>query len=196
MISKKIKGDSKMKSIKFAFVAIAVLVTLIFSMPISAQGIELGEAVTIKAEVYGIEKIDRTLWLIGPNKNVLEIDISEDAKNFNQINIGDIVNITYYESVALYMGTPGEQPDLNTESMIVRAPEGETPAGAAVEVADISATVVSIDKENRSVTLTGPAGNSFTTYVDESVSYFDKLKVGDVIHVVYTKALAVDVELQ
>jgi len=185
-----------MKSIKFAFIAIALLVSLIFSMPILAQGIELSNAVTISATVYGIEKIDRTLWLKGPEGNVLEIDISEDAKNFNQIEIGDIVNITYYQSVAIYMGTPGEQSDVKTDSMIVRAPEGETPAGVVVYIADVSATVLGIDKENRSVTLMGPAGNSFTTYVDESVSYFDKLKVGDAIHVSYTKALAVDVELQ
>ena len=183
-----------MKSIKFALVAIFLL--LIFNMSLLAQGVELSDAVTIQAEVYGIEKIDRTLWLIGPNGNIAEIEVSEDAKNFDQLKIGDLVNITYYESVALYLGAPGEQPDEITESMIVRAEEGETPAGAAVEVADISAIVVSIDKENRLVTLKGPSGNSFTTYVDESVEYFDKLKVDDVIHVSYTKALAVDVELQ
>jgi len=73
--------------------------------------------------VYGVEKIDRTLWLIGPNKNVVEIEVSEDAKNFDQLEIGDIVHITYYESVALYLGSSGEQPDEKTESMVVRAPD-------------------------------------------------------------------------
>jgi hypothetical protein len=185
-----------MKSIKFAFIAIAMFLSLIFNMSLLAQGIELSEAVTIEAEVYGIEKIDRTLWLIGPEGNIVEIDVSEDAKNFNQLNIGDIVIITYYESLALYLGIPGEKPEEQTESMIVRAPEGDTPGGAAVEVVDISATIVSIDKENRLLTLKGPLGNSLTTYVDESVSSFDNLEVGDVIHASYTKALAIDVELQ
>jgi len=163
---------------------------------LSAQGIESSNLVTITAEVYGIEKIDRTLWLIGPEKNVVEIDVSEDAKNFNQINIGDIVNISYYESLALYLGSPGELPDEKTGSLTVRAPEGETPGGFSVEISDISASVVSIDKENRYVTLKGPLGNSITTYVDESVKSFNKLKVGDIVHARYTKALAVDVELQ
>ena len=179
-----------------AVMQIAVLLTFLFCVSLSAQGIEIGNAVTITAEVYGVEKIDRTLWLIGPEKNVVEIDVSDDAKNFDQLEIGDIVNITYYESVALYLGNPGEMPDENSGEMIVRAPEGETPGGLAVEVSDISASVVSIDKENRFITLKGPLGNSFTTYVDESVSSFDKLKVGDIIHARYTKALAVDVELQ
>ena len=185
-----------MKIKKNAVIKIAVFLSFLFCMPLAAQGIELSEAVSITAEVYGVEKIDRTLWLIGPNKNVVEIDVSEDAKNFDQLQIGDIVHITYYESVALFLGTPGEQPDEQTESMIVRAPEGETPGGSAVEITEISASVISIDKENRFVTLKGPLANSITTYVDESVRSFDKLKVGDVIHARYTKALAVSVELQ
>ena len=146
--------------------------------------------------MYGVEKIDRTLWLIFPDGNIVEIDVSEEAKNFNQIEIGDIVDITYYESVAINLGSPGELPKEETGSMILRAPEGDAPAGIAVEVTDISASVVSIDKENRYLTLKGPLGNYLTTYVDESASHFDELNVGDVIHIRYTKTLAVEVELQ
>ena len=188
-------GKKKMKP-KNTVIKIAVLLSFLFCITLSAQGIVIGDAVTITAEVYGVEKIDRTLWLIGPEKNIVEIDVSEDAKNFNQLQIGDIVNITYYESVSIFLGSPGELPQEETGSMIFRAPEGETPGGVAVEVSDVSAVVVSIDKENRFITLKGPLGNSFTTYVDESARNFDKLNVGDVIHARYTKALAIDVELQ
>ena len=189
-------GKKKMKTKNNPVIKIAVLLSFLFCITLSAQGIEISDAVTITAEVYGVEKIDRTLWLIGPDKNIVEIDVSEDAKNFNQLNIGDIVNITYYESVSIFLGSPGELPEENTGEMIFRAPEGETPGGVALEISDISAVVVSIDKENRFITLKGPLGNSFTTYVDESAIYFDKLNVGDVIHARYTKALAIDVELQ
>jgi hypothetical protein len=186
----------KIKTKKNTVIKIAVLFSFLFCITLSAQGIVIGDAVTITAEVYGVEKIDRTLWLIGPDKNVVEIDVSEDAKNFNQLEIGDIVNITYYESVSIFLGSPGELPQEETGSMIFRAAEGETPGGVAVEISDISAVVVSIDKENRFITLKGPLGNSFTTYVDESARNFDKLNIGDVIHARYTKALAIDVELQ
>ena len=185
-----------MKSKRIAVMKVAVLLSFLFCMSLSAQGIEFGEAVSITAEVYGVEKIDRTLWLIGPKGNILEIDVSEDAKNFNQLEIGDLVNITYYESIAIYLGSPGELPEEVTGEMIVRAPEGETPGGIATEITDISAVVQDIDKNDRLITLKGPQGNVFTTYVDESVRSFDKLKVGDVIHARYTKSLAVSVELQ
>ena len=179
-----------------AIIKMTILFSFLFCVSLYAQGVELSEAVTVTAEVYGIEKIDRTLWLIFPDGNIVEIDVSEDAKNFNQIGLGDIVNITYYESVAIYLGSPGELPKEETGSMILRAPEGDAPAGIAVEVTDISGSVVSIDKESRYITLKGPLGNHLTTYVDESASYFDELNVGDTIHIRYTKTVAVDVELQ
>jgi len=185
-----------MRTIKSSILAITVFLSFLLCVSLSAQGFELREAVTITAEVYGVEKIDRTLWLIGPEGNIVEIDVSEDAKNFNQLEIGDLVNITYYESIAIYLGTPGELPSEETGEMIVRAPEGETPGGIATETTDISAVVQDIDKYDRLITLKGPAGNVFTTYVDESVRYFDMLKIDDVIHIRYTKSLAVSVELQ
>ncbi len=98
-------GKKKMKTKKYTVIKIAVLLSFLFCITLSAQGIVIGDAVTITAEVYGVEKIDRTLWLIGPEKNIVEIDVSEDAKNFNQLQIGDIVNITYYESVSIFLGS-------------------------------------------------------------------------------------------
>jgi hypothetical protein len=185
-----------MKTKRNPVMKVAVLLSFLFCASLSAQGIEYGEAVTINAEVYGVEKIDRTLWLIGPERNILEIDVSEDAKNFNQLEIGDMVSITYYHSIAIYLGNPGDLPKEETGEMIVRAPEGEAPGGIATEIADISAVVQDIDYYDRLITLKGPQGNVFTTYVDESVRSFNDLKVGDVIHARYTKSLAVSVELQ
>lgn len=173
-----------------------ILLFSLFCVSLLAQEIEFAEATTITAEVYGVEKIDRDLWLQGPEGNVVEMQVGEQARNFNQLEIGDQVNITFYQSIAIFLGKPGELPADETGKVVVRSPEGAEPGGIAVEVSDISASVVSINKENRSVTLKGPLGNTLTTYVDKSNPYFDELKVGDSIHVRYTKALAIDVEVQ
>jgi uncharacterized protein YcbX len=68
------------------------------------------------------------------------------------------------------------------------------PAGIAVEAVDISAEVMAIDKQKRSVTLELPDGRKVTTKVDKSVKAFDTLKVGDAIHARYTEAIAISVE--
>lgn len=61
------------------------------------------------------------------------------------------------------------------------------------ESVTVKATVESIDKPNRTVTLKGPEGNLVALQVDPSVKRFDELKVGDVVTATYTESIAVKV---
>ncbi|VFQ46734.1 hypothetical protein [Desulfoluna butyratoxydans] len=158
------------------------------------SGFELGSGKVITAEVVGIDYADRVLMLSGPDGDVVHYEVSEDARNFDQIDIGDRVRVEYYGSVALYLGDHGMKPATRSGSVTGRAAKGEKPAGILVETVDVSAEIVAIDRENRSVTLKLPDGNVITTRVDTSVETFDTLKVGLSIHARYTEAIAVSVE--
>jgi hypothetical protein len=158
------------------------------------EGIELGNAVVLTAEVVGIDRVDRTLGLLGPDGDVVEVEVSYKARNFDQIEIGDKVKVVYYESVALYMGNPGENPEVTAGLVAARSPEGDKPAGVAVEAVDVSATIMKINEKKRKVTLKLPDGKKVKTKVDKSVKGFDSLKVGDSVHVRYTQAIAISVE--
>jgi len=158
------------------------------------KGIELGDAVVVMAEVLAIDKEDRILTLLGPKKNVVDIHVGEEARNFDQIRVGDQLKIEYYESVAIYLGKPGTQPEEDAGLVVARSAKGEKPGGYAVGAVDVSALVVGIDKKKRTLTLELPEGNVVTTEVDKSVQAFDSLKVGDSIHARLTKAIAISVE--
>ena len=158
------------------------------------KGVELGEAVVITAEVLAIDKEDRILTLLGPKGNVVDLEVGEEARNFDQIEVGDQVKVEYYESVALYLGNPGTQPEADAGMVVARSAKGEKPAGYAVEAVDVAATVQAIDRTKRTVTLKGPEGNVITTKVDKSVKAFDTLKVGDSVHARFTEAIAISVE--
>ncbi|MBW2201888.1 MAG: hypothetical protein JRF71_13825 [Deltaproteobacteria bacterium] len=160
----------------------------------AAKGVVMGDAVVITAKVLAIDKDDRILTLLGPKENVVDVVVGEEARNFDQIKVGDELKITYYESVALYLGKPGTQPEEDAGLVVARSAKGEKPGGYAVGAVDVSATVVGIDKKNRTVTLEMPEGNVVTTEVDKSVKAFDSLKVGDSIHARLTKAIAISVE--
>ena len=54
----------------------------------------------------------------------------------------------------------------------------------------VKATVDAIDRANRTVALRGPEGNVVTLVVDESVTRFDKLKVGDMVTAQYYESVA------
>jgi nucleoid-associated protein YgaU len=45
----------------------------------------------------GIDKADRTVALLGPEGDVVEVEVSSEARNFDQIEIGDKVKVEYYE---------------------------------------------------------------------------------------------------
>jgi hypothetical protein len=146
------------------------------------------------AEVIAIHKADRTVTLLGSEGNVVEIEVGPEARNFDQIKVGDMVRAEYYESVAIYIGEKGTQPDAKAEIVAGRSAKGEKPAGVIIESIDISATIKSINKFKRSISLIMPDGKVVTTKVDKSIKSFDRLKKGDSIHVRLTEAVAISVE--
>jgi ABC-type Fe3+-hydroxamate transport system substrate-binding protein len=58
----------------------------------------------------------------------------------------------------------------------------------------VTATVEAIDRENRTVTLKGPQGNEVLLAVDDNVTRFDNLKVGDKVSAQYYESVAYDIK--
>lgn len=156
-------------------------------------GVELGEVVVVTGEVVGIDRADRDVAIMGPEGNVVVLEVGKAARNFDQIRLGDKVKLEYYEAVAIYVGAAGKPPEADAGIVAVAAPKGQKPAAEVVEVSDISAVIQGIDKAKRRLTLKGPQGNVVSVKVDKAVKAFDELKVGDSIHVRYTEAIAISV---
>ena len=180
----------------FFTVALSLMIFLALQIPspVNAQGVELGDGVVITAEVVAIDRVDRVVTLLGPEGNVVDIEVGHAARNFDQVEIGDQLKVEYYESVALYIGKKGEKPDAAAGMITARSAKGEKPAGVAVEAVDVSATIAAIDKKKRTVTLEMPDGRKVNTKVDKSVKAFETLKKGDSVHARYTEAIAISVE--
>jgi hypothetical protein len=160
-----------------------------------AQGIGLGDGVAITAEVVGIDRVDRTLMLLGPEGNIVELEVSHAARNFDQLEVGDQVKVEYYESVALYLGARGQKLEIFAGLVPMQsAKEDDNSSDTVVEAVDVSTTVQAIDRTKRTVTLKGPDGKSVTIQVDPSVNTFETLKVGDAVYARYTEATAISVE--
>lgn len=69
----------------------------------------------------------------------------------------------------------------------------ETAAPQPIVVKDeltVKATVAAIDHANRTVSLRGPEGNVVTLVVDDNVTRFDQLKVGDTVTAHYYESVA------
>jgi hypothetical protein len=71
------------------------------------------------------------------------------------------------------------------------ARQAEPPVAAAGATKTATATVESVDKANRMVTLKSEQGKTMTVNVPEDVQAFDRLKKGDKIRMAYQEAMAV-----
>jgi hypothetical protein len=174
--------------------SLAAFLAMQVPIPAGAEGVELGDLTVLTAEVVHVYYVDRELGLLGSDGKVVYVEVGKEARNFDQIQVGDQLKVSYYESIALYLGPKGEKPDASSGMVAGRSAKGDMPAGFVVETDDVIGTVKAIDKENRTVTLDLPDGRTVTKKVDKSVEAFDSLKVGDSVNARYTEALAISVE--
>lgn len=90
---------------------------------------------------------------------------------------------------AAFAATAFAQQPRTAESAAISSEPGRA---KAVRTMQISATVVAIDKATRTVTLKSPQGDSVDVVAGDQVRNFDQLKLGDVVAVRYTEAIALE----
>jgi hypothetical protein len=172
-----------------AFVAVALLGKPALADELAA--IELDEVIVATAVVVGIDRVDRTLALLGPEGEVIVIEVGHAARNFDQIKIGDEIEAKYYESVAISIERAGGELSESAALVAARSPEGDKPGAVVVETVEVSAEIMAIDRSKRKFTLKLPDGRKVKTRVDDEVKIYNDLRVRDVVRVRYTEAVAV-----
>ncbi len=157
------------------------------------KGIKVAGVVEMTATVQALNVNERLVVLADDDGNVQVVEAGPEVKNFDQIALGDQVKIEFYESIALFLGSPNDKPGATETQMLHTAAKGDKPGMIAVDVIDVIATVVEIDKENMKVKLKGADGNVVTVKVNPEMGNLENIKVGDKIHARYTEAMAVSV---
>lgn len=184
--------------------AVAVLFGLSISGPVFAGekapatekplSVKKEQVVTATATVEAIDLQKRVVTLKGQKGNVFDVTVGEQARNLPQVKVGDLVEVKYYESIALRLVKPGEGvAGVQETETLARAKKGAKPGGIAARQATLTATITAIDKEKHMVTLKGPQGKSVTVKA-ENPKNLAKVKVGDEVEITYTEALAISVE--
>lgn len=152
------------------------------------------QAVEVRAVVVGIDKAGRTVDLKGPKGRVVTLAVSEEAKNFDQVQLGDHVVVRYIRALTLELKKTGSAiMERSEKSDAVVAKPGERPGVAAGRQVQVMANVVAVNAKTKTVTLKGPKGN-LVDLVLEDPKQVARIKKGDQVEAVYTEALAVSVE--
>jgi Cu/Ag efflux protein CusF len=149
--------------------------------------------VTVRGTVEAVDKDKQTVTLKGPKGRTLTLHV-QDPKKLEAINAGDPVVATYYESVAFAVKKAGSAtPGASAKEAVATSKPGETPAGAVGRQITVTATITAIDKKAGTVTIKGPEGNSETVKA-RNPKNLDKVKVGDLVEITYTQALALSLD--
>ncbi len=155
--------------------------------------VAVGEAIQLQGTVKSIDKQNKAVTVVGPQGNEVVITAGPEARNFDQIAIGDMVTLTYTQAVALELipAGSGVAPGRQVTESVVRAEPGQKPAGVIQTTVRILANVVAVNPKAQTVTLKGPERTVELAVKDPAV--LAKVRVGQQVEAVFTEAIGLAV---
>ncbi|WP_233884259.1 hypothetical protein [Paraburkholderia flagellata] len=146
------------------------------------------EPVHVQAKIVAIDRAARVVTLRGPRGNDADIALSQQVSNFDQLNVGDTVDVLYKNALLVTADKvtgkdKGIRKRVDTNVYL--------PASSGYDAArqvEVQATVQHINAKKREVTLRG-AYQTVTLKATPDVD-LKNLKVGDTIHAVFVSAYA------
>jgi hypothetical protein len=141
--------------------------------------------------VSAIDAANRTLTLKTPDNSQVMCTAGESVRNLAQIKVGDRVNATLVDEMAVAVGKPGMPPAPG--GMVSLAPKGAQPGMMMAKTQDITAKICGIDAQKRMITIEAAGGQCKTIGVSSSVNLAE-LKKGDDITAQWTSAQAISLQ--
>ncbi len=152
----------------------------------------MAQTLEFSAGITAIDKASRTLTLKGPKGDEVKVVAGPEVKNFDQLNVGDTVQVKYLESLVLELKKGGGKPVAKTEtSNAVSAKPGEKPAAVGARQVTVVGDVTKLDAATQTVTVKGPQRTVDLKMKDPE--QFKRVAVGDQIEATYTEAMALSV---
>jgi hypothetical protein len=179
---------------KRVFAFVAALAVLCGCAGTGKPGGSAEQVTDVRATVTAVDKAQRQFSLRVEGGEEVTLAAPAEMKNFDQLAVGDVVTATYTEAVAWQVRAAGQDgPGASDAASVTAAKPGEKPSVEGRAVTTITATITGIDTAAGTVTLTGPLGNSRTLKARDP-SNLKKVKVGDLVDITYSEALAVKVQ--
>ena len=164
-----------------------------------AAELPLSEVVVVDqvaTQVVSVDTANRIVVLKGPQGNEFPVQLTDKAKNLDNLKAGDTVDITVTSAVAAYLDTDvdkGLPGTAEATGEMRTAPGSPNPGGEAYRQVKVQLKITSIDLKKNQVTFENPEGKSKTVDVKrpEVQAKLKDLKVGQSVNVVYTDILTV-----
>lgn len=151
------------------------------------------QTVKISATITAIDKAKRDVTLKGPQGNLLTVNAGPEVKNFDNLKVGDQVDLQYVEALTLELKKGGGLVVKRSETAdAVKAAPGTAPGAAIGRQVTVVADVIATDPAKQSVTLKGPQQTVELRIPDPA--QFKRIAKGDQVEATFTQAVAIAVE--
>ncbi len=158
------------------------------------KGVLIEQAARVTATVLAVDRADRSITIKNAEGKIHEVELTDDVKNFDQIDPGDQIELDIYSALFMQIAKPGEEFEDRVVSQVAVAQPGDKPKLVNVGMVEALAEITAINRDTREITITGPRGNSIKLQVPENVEQFDERKVGEKVNARYVEAFAIAVE--
>jgi Cu/Ag efflux protein CusF len=189
---RKIRVSLLIVAMVLAFTSLAVAKKSASNPKDEKPGAVAVDVVKLTATVKALDAQKKTVTLEGKGGKTLTVN-AKNARNFDQIKVGDQVKVQYVEELAIFVRRADAPADAQVAQTVVLEPKGKKPGGIVAETTEIQANVEDINYKKRTVTLKGPAGGVKTLKVGKQVKNFKEVKKGDQVVLRFTEALALEV---
>jgi ribosomal 50S subunit-recycling heat shock protein len=150
-------------------------------------------SVEVTATVMKIDQATRAVTLKADDGQEYSFVASDEVKNLAQVQVGDVLTVTYAEALAYEVKKGGSAVAPETAVAGAAAEPGMKPAGVLARQTTVTVSITAIDRAAPSVTFTGPAGKTKTIKVLHPEK-LEGVNVGDTVEITYTEALAIKVD--
>jgi len=154
------------------------------------------QSASVKATVEAINPETREVTLRKADDTTVSFVASEDARNLDQVSVGDIVVAKSVVSLNIkVVSAKDAKADIKGATAGARSEKGDMPGVAVAQVVQMTATVEEINIEANTFKLKGPQGN-VNEYVARKPENLKKAKVGDLVVFTRTEVVSLVVEKQ
>ena len=186
-----------MNKIKYLSISILVLAASAWAAEEAAMerpSMYASQTAMVTAVVEAIDHETRVVTVRKDDGESLTFTASDEARNLGQVKVGDILMAEYQETISIQvMANEGHEPQAALMDATARTEEGEMPGFAAMDATVITATVEEINIEANTFKLKGPDG-TINEYVARNPENLKRSKVGDLVVITITEAVAIVVE--
>jgi Cu/Ag efflux protein CusF len=145
----------------------------------------------VTATVVEIDPATRTVTLKDKRGHIVDVEVGEEARNFDQLKVGDVVTTEYREAMSLSLSKTSGPRSASERTMEQRSSPGAKPGGTVGREITVMADVVAVNAKAKTVTLKGP--HNTVDVIVEDPEQMKNIRKGDQVQVVYTEAVAISV---